>query len=330
MKENKKENMLSLEFSDSVFAVYEEKNEDSGEDSYFYSADEQTVFLAVCDGCGGLGSLTYPEWNGRTGAYMASRSVVLSLQKWFDDVYDSSAFFSKSDTEMIKESIQNGFKALDNIERPASKIKGSMVRSFPTTLAAVLIKRNGHKLALKTIWAGDSRVYCLSANGLSQLTIDDIYGEDALSNLTRDGSLTNVISSDGNYTIHSDTFDFDMPGIIIAATDGCFGYIPTPMHFEYMLLVCLQKSKNYNEWKENIAEYLKKISGDDATMCVAAFGYKSFSEMKNIFSERISFLEKNYIFMLEESTDETVQILWDEYKKGYYSMLKEEQRRMYL
>lgn len=330
MKENKKENMLSLEFSDSVFAVYEEKKEDSGEDSYFYSADEQTVFLAVCDGCGGLGSLTYPEWNGRTGAYMASRSVVLSLQKWFDDVYDSSAFFSKSDTEMIKESIQNGFKALDNIERPASKIKGSMVRSFPTTLAAVLIKRNGHKLALKTIWAGDSRVYCLSANGLSQLTIDDIYGEDALSNLTRDGSLTNVISSDGNYTIHSDTFDFDMPGIIIAATDGCFGYIPTPMHFEYMLLVSLQKSKNYNEWKENIAEYLKEISGDDATMCVAAFGYKSFSEMKNFFAERISFLEKNYIFMLEESTDETVQILWDEYKKGYYSMLKEEQRRMYL
>lgn len=330
MKKRKKENMLLSEYLDSVFAVYEEKVEDGGEDSYIYSTADKAAFLAVCDGCGGLGSLTYPEWGGRTGAYMASRAVAFSLEKWFDAVYEKDSFFSDNDSELITESIHNGYTMLENIERPVSKIKGSMVRPFPTTLAAVLIKRSGNKLALKAIWAGDSRVYCLSAKGLAQLTIDDIYGEDALSNLTRDGALTNVISSDGNYEIHSDTFETDIPCVVIAATDGCFGYIPTPMHFEYMLLVCLCNSTSYTDWKENIGKCLKEISGDDATMCVAVFGKKSFSEMKNSFFERKMFLEEKYIVPLENSDDEIVQTLWSEYKTGYYSMLKEEKRRLYL
>lgn len=330
MKKRKKDDTFLSEYLDSIFAVYEEKVDDSGEDSYIYLTSEKAVFFAVCDGCGGLGSLTYPEWGGRTGAYMASRSVTFSLEKWFDSVYEKESFFSDNDNELITKFIHNGYKMLENDERPVSKIKGSMVRPFPTTLAAALIKRNGHKLVIKAIWAGDSRVYYLSANGLAQLTIDDIYGEDALSNLTRDGSLTNVISSDGKYEIHSDTFETDMPSVVIAATDGCFGYIPTPMHFEYMLLACLCDSTSYTGWKENIEKCLKEISGDDATMCVAVFGGTSFSEMRDIFLERKALLEKKYIMPLEDSTDEIVQTLWDEYKIGYYSMLKEEKRRIYL
>lgn len=312
------------------FIVNEEKIENNCEDFYTCSINERAALLAVCDGCGGLGALTYPEWNGKTGAYMASRAAICSLKKWFEKSCNNNQIFSKNDSDLIKENIQNKFMVMEGNAKTVSKIKGSMIRPFPTTLAAALIKYNKKKLNVKALWAGDSRIYCLTNKCLSQLSADDIYKEDALSNLTRDGALTNVISADGNYTIHSEVYEFTTPCIIISATDGCFGYIPTPMHFEYILLFCLQNADSAEEWKENIIKYLQKVSGDDATMCLAVFGYNNFSEMKMNFSDRINYLDEKYITPLEDSSDEMVKDLWNEYKKDYYCMLKEEYRRLYL
>ena len=52
------------------------------------------------------------------------------------------------------------------------------------------------------MWAGDSRVYVLYEKGLLQMTVDDLDVSDAMKNLSADGALTNVISSDGNYEVH--------------------------------------------------------------------------------------------------------------------------------
>lgn len=329
-QKNKRNEITLTKLIDAVFVVCEEKIENKCEDFYAYSINDRAALLAVCDGCGGLGALTYPEWNGKTGAYMASRAAIFSIKKWFEKSCNNNQIFSKNDTDLIKESIQNKFMIMESNAKTVSKIKGSMIRPFPTTLAAALIKYHKNKLNIEALWAGDSRVYCFTNHGLSQLSVDDIYKEDALSNLTRDGALTNVISSDGNYTIHSEKYEVSVPCIIISSTDGCFGYIPTPMHFEYILLFCLQNASNVEEWKENIIKYLKKVSGDDATMCLAAFGYNSFSELKNSFSDRINYLNEKYIIPLEDSTDEMVKDLWNEYKKDYYCMLKDEYRRLYL
>lgn len=327
---NKRNEITLPTLIDTFFTIHEGKVKNKCEDFYAYSINDRAALLAVCDGCGGLGALTYPEWNGKTGAYMASRAAIFSLKKWFEKSCSNNQIFSKNDVDMIKEGIQNKFTIMEGNARTVSKIKGSMVRPFPTTLAAAVIKYNKKKLNIEALWAGDSRVYCFTKRGLSQLSVDDIYKEDALSNLTRDGALTNVISADGNYTIHSEKYEVSVPCIIISSTDGCFGYIHTPMHFEYILLFCLQNANNVDEWKGNIIKYLQKVSGDDATMCLATFGYNNFSELKRSFADRTNYLNEKYIIPLEDSTDKIVKDLWDEYKKDYYCMLKEEYRRLYL
>lgn len=326
----KNDNMLLPELVDTIFSVCEEKIEDCGEDCYVYSVNECAALLAVCDGCGGLGATSYPEWGNRTGAYLASRMVIFSLQKWFNEICDSGHLFDEKDSIHLKELIQKGLCLFKNNDKPVSKIQGSLVRQFPTTLAAAITKYDGQKIIGNVLWAGDSRVYCLTSQGLFQLSVDDIYGEDALSNLTKDGALKNVISSDGNYKIHSEMYDIPSPGIVISSTDGCFGYIPTPMHFEFMLLTCLNNAKNVVEWKENILKVLQKVAGDDATMCLATFGYGSFSELKSSLQGRLDEVKRKYIIPLEDANDEMVRNYWNEYKQGYYGMLKQEYKEMYL
>lgn len=74
------------------------------------------------------------------------------------------------------------------------------------------------------IWAGDSRGYVLSDMGLAQVTKDDIDDSvDALDNISNDGVLTNVVSADGNYILHSKQIKIKDKIIIFNATDGCFG-----------------------------------------------------------------------------------------------------------
>lgn len=329
-KRKKKGTMILPEFIDTVFSVCEEKIEDCGEDCFAYSVNDQAALLAVCDGCGGLGATTYPEWGDRTGAYLASRMAIHSLQKWFDAECGSDHLFDENSPDNLKICFQNEFGLFENSERPISRIQGSMVRPFPTTLASVIIKYDEKKIIGNVLWAGDSRIYCLNSQGLFQLSVDDIYGEDALSNLTKDGALKNLISSDGNYKIHSEIYDIPSPSIIISSTDGCFGYLPTPMHFESMLLNCLDSSKNVMEWKENILLTLHKVAGDDATMCLATFGYGSFSDLKSNLKGRYDEINRKYIIPLEDADDKLVKDYWDKYKRGYYSMLKKEYREMYL
>lgn len=110
---------------------------------------------------------------------------------------------------------------------------GSMVRKFPTTLALAYAEKEEDAIKIHLLWAGDSRVYLLDEKGLAQLTRDDTDVEDAFENLTNDGPMNNVLSSDGNYGINYKSVLLSTPTIVFAATDGCFGYIPTPMEFEY-------------------------------------------------------------------------------------------------
>ena len=64
---------------------------------------------------------------------------------------------------------------------------GSLGKAFPTTASVITGKTNGNKVDVTCYWAGDSRCYMLDANGLHQLTADDLDGQDAMSNLSNDG-----------------------------------------------------------------------------------------------------------------------------------------------
>lgn len=321
MSKKKKSNMVLPELLDAVFAINHEMIEDNGEDCCFYSFNEYAGILAVFDGCGGLGASKYSNFWDKTGAFMASRTAAYSLKKWFDEACECDHIFSDNSISSIKSSIQKELEKFNNKTQAQIKLKGSMIRPFPTTLAAALIEQKGNRIKTQTIWAGDSRVYALTANGLFQLSEDDLDGEDAYTNLTSDGVLTNLISADGNYKIHALTNYFDMPCIIFTATDGCFGYLLTPMHFEFLLLICLQEAANMTEWKNNIEKVLCEVSGDDFTMCLAAFGFETFNKLKESFLSRTDYLNDHYIQPIDEAPDDKIVDFWNKYKDSYYSML---------
>lgn len=299
---------------DLQFCVYGEM-ENSGEDSYYYSANEDKCISAVFDGCGGLGAQKYRELDNKKGAYIASRAAGAGVEAWFNEYCDKKA--RQSD---IKKYIDKYLTECNKYAGHEFELKGSMVRKFPTTMSAVLTEEYGGKFNVSYMWCGDSRGYLFDESGAHQITDDDIEGEDALTNLTNDGILSNVISFDGQYTVHTKTLKRQTPFMTVTATDGCFGYYRTPMEFEFSILYTLSLSENVNDWKGKLNEFIKRFTGDDYTVCIAAIGFGSFQKLKTFYKKRTERLYERYISGIENATDKDIVNMWNEYKKQYYTM----------
>jgi len=306
----KSENLYDL--IDFQFAFSEEMIEANGEDSFYSDINESHSVLAVFDGCGGLGSKEYDNFNGKTGAYMASRVVSGATKKWF------SVLPVKDEVEVYKQYIDKSFEiANEYADKDTIVIKGSMRKPFPTTIALALNRITKKGLETNFIWAGDSRGYVLDDNGLHQITVDDINGEDAMSNLSNDGVLTNVAHLTGNYVLHNRKIILKKPSIIFCATDGCFGYLSTPMEFENLLLETMSRSNSPDEWKKLLIETLRNYACDDYTISLLAVGYNDFNKMKKSFIKRFQELQQNYIVNLSEKVYEDKVELWNKYKNSY-------------
>ena len=61
-----------------------------------------------------------------------------------------------------------------------------------------------------------------------------------MTNLRQDSVISNAMSADTAFVINHHQMSLPRPFLIIAATDGCFGYLPSPMHFEWLLLSTLR------------------------------------------------------------------------------------------
>ena len=306
----KSENLYNL--IDFQFAFSEEMIEANGEDSFYSDMNEKHSILAVFDGCGGLGSKEYDNFNGKTGAYMASRIVSGATKKWF------SILPTENEIDVYKQLIDKSFKIADEYaDKDTIIIKGSMQKPFPTTIALALNKITNKGIETDFVWAGDSRGYILDEDGLHQITLDDINGEDAMSNLSNDGVLTNVAHLTGEYKLHSRKIILRKPSVIFCATDGCFGYLSTPMEFENLLLETMNSTNSPDEWKKLLIETLRNYACDDYTMSLLAVGYNDFAKMKKFFAKRFHELQQNYILNLSEKTHEDKVELWNKYKSSY-------------
>lgn len=303
---------------DTIFVIEEGKIKDKGEDSYGLKVSEGSAYAAVFDGSGGMGSKIYPEFDNHTGAYVASRLISKSFSRWYEDYHNYH--FSTSD-EMI-DSISSYFKAdykkTSQSVGGNSKIGGSMVRDFPTTAAIALISYYNNAVYLNSIWAGDSRVYIINDEGLAQVTIDDVGNKDAFMNLREDGAMTNVLASDGRFELHLKSMVIDRPTIVFSATDGCFGYISSPMEFEYTFLEVLASSSSIYEFMDNMKNFYRENSGDDFALAFMAFHYGSFGAMRDSVKKRLDYLKKNYIEPIEKNrNDEFIGEMWKKYKPQY-------------
>lgn len=286
-----------------LFVVAEEMVAGHGEDSYYYAATEDRFIAAAFDGCGGSGSKKYENYSKQTGAYVASRAVSGGVKTWFDS--------GKKENEM-QSYVQASLDVLQKYADAGGRVFGSLGKAFPTTAAIVSGNISKRNTEITLSWAGDSRCYLLNANGLHQLTSDDLDDEDAMSNLYNDGIMTNVINASTPFTLHQLSFRLNEPGILIAATDGCFGYLKSPMEFENLLVDSLVRAENLQSWKKDLNDRIHSVTGDDYTLTVAAIGYASFLEMQRSLLARHKILNQQYLI-----PDYDANVLWQQYKQEY-------------
>ncbi len=286
-----------------IFAVAEEMIKDNGEDSYYYASKDGHFFIVSLDGCGGSGSKRYMNYSGKTGAYVASRAVCGGIESWF---------LENGNEKDFKNYIERALSVCKGYADKSGRITGSLGKSFPTTVSAVSAKFNQGKIDACCLWAGDSRCYMLDEKGLHQLTQDDLDGEDAMSNLTSDGIMTNVVNATAPFDIHQKNIRLDAPCVFFTATDGCFGYLKTPMAFENLLIGSLMEAQTPAEWRVALNERMSAVAGDDYTLCVAVCGYKDFADLKKAYVPRFKHILENYI-----NSDQDPNFLWETYKEEY-------------
>ena len=299
---------------DCLFHVCEEKIPGEGEDSFCYATHEDGVLLGVFDGCGGSGAKRYPVFQEKTGAYLGSRAAAGAVQTWFDTSELDDQI--EVNAAVMKTRILDGLHVCKSClgNQGGTKLRGSMVKEFPTTAAVVHCGCRPKAISLDCYWAGDSRVYFLDGKGLAQLTQDDLENLDAYENISGDGVLTNVISLSSPFALHSLRLIRKEPFLIFAATDGCFGYVPSPMEFEGLLLEKLMEAQNMNGFERSLSAALGQIAGDDFTLVGASFGYETFEGLRQAFLPRYDFLKE----CCKNLSDGDRRDLWNTYRESYY------------
>ena len=301
--------------------------------------------VAVFDGMGGAGGTTYETGDGtRTGAYLASRvarevveqrMVALLDPEWNLDGAAAAQDLQRSVRKALQE-------RLAELNAPASGLRSRLLRALPTTMALAALQRQepgGDRWTCHLFWAGDSRAYVFEPGaGARQLTPDDIRDRgDAMANLREDSVVSNAMSADTDFVVHHRQVELTTPFLVVAATDGCFGYLPSPMHFEHLVLAALRDAPDTGGWSAAVQAAVTAVTGDDAAMATLGFG-ADHDGFRTAFAERTADLERRWITPLDDldaalreqerkvaevraARQEQQARLWAAYKPGYEEYL---------
>lgn len=296
------------------------KSEDGGEDSdpllHFYGNQEshrklafwrsnklglKNFILGVFDGLGGAGSKKYFQGDKLiSGASIASRLT----KETIDILLENKQIYFYTEMELVAYLKKRFAEELKNKSRlkheGESKLKSTLLKDFPTTIALLNIwgdTNNNRYWKALAVWAGDSRCFMLSPHdGLQQLSKDDLNVDlDELQNLREDSPISNCINGSKSFFLNFVSLDISSPRIFLCASDGCFGYLKTPMHFEYLLLNTLIAAYDVADWKLTLQKELKLVISDDASMCLVAWGWSDFDKMRKDFTRRRDILARKYI-----------------------------------
>lgn len=268
---------------------YKPLGEDRGEDALSFDCEREDMHtLAVFDGCGGAGAWKYPEFRNLTGAFVAAQSVAQRHLDWFDGITAEAV----RDKEELKESFHShNEKILQQLKQQCKPmgVAGSLVKSFPCTAScAVVAEYDETSLLLTALNAGDSRVYFMTpSDGLIQLTKDDSRGDpDPLDSLRDNPPLSNLLNADKPYKVCAHQMAVQYPCVVLCATDGVFGFVRSPMDFEFMLLDTLVNTKTAEEFEQKFERKVRKLTGDDSTCLIAFYGFGSYENVRQLFSAR--------------------------------------------
>ena len=295
----------------------------SGEDSFCARSAGSGVVLCVADGCGGLGSRRYASLHDRTGAFVGARLATHALSAWAGEQPPMPA--SAREGSLLCRELEGELTAL--FQRFStrhcggpSRIVGSMQRSLPTTLCAAISSDLSFASDLCFLWAGDSRGYVLDAAGLHQCTRDHLRGDpDPFESLYRDRPLSALVSADAPVAVSLRRLRVRKPCVLVVATDGAFGCLPTPMEFEMLLLDTLRASADWDGWERRLLNQLKKAAHDDATVLLAPLGFEGIDAAREAFAARRALLQKRFITPVRRKRRNVdfARGKWQEYRTEY-------------
>lgn len=326
---------------DLVVCASKERVKGAGEDAFalqFSDSKHGTGYIAVFDGCGGMGAQKYAKAKNQSGARLAS-NIAADVVDRFYAAPNSGFYLDGRDAERLEQELKKGLLTVKEqiSERSAFKIGGDLFRELPTTMSLIVSKlgKDG-SLYCEYLWAGDSRGFVLDQEGICQITEDDLESEeDAYSNLHNDARLSNVINADRSFTIHEKALklehvisaDGNQPTMLITATDGCFGYLRTPMHFQHLILNTLMRSTTEKAWEQSLISELDKVAGDDCAITIAIYGCHDFETCKRQFTKLYGMHNTMYIKPLVNEEDESrAEALWEKFKPSYYRKYVQKRR----
>lgn len=276
----------------------------------------------MADGCGGLGSRRYAELDGQTGAHAASRVAAQSVKRWAAAC--RSLPKDPSEGRELQHALQgtleadlSAFVAEHRLTEGGSRIVGSMQRLLPTTLCMALAD-GGERACF--LWAGDSRGYVLDETGLHLYTRDDVKRPmDELERLRCDAPLSLCVSADRPVRLHLRSVALPKQGLLICATDGVYGCVFSPMELEEIFLASLTGAQDAATWQRRLAAAIRRLAGDDATLCCLPFGFAHFDEMKRFFETRLELLRREHLDGLRRhpGDGDVLRESWKRYQPGY-------------
>ena len=260
---------------------------------------------------------------------MSSRVVAGATKDWFAESYGTPEYLS-APALLLKKKIKEYLSICKEVGDEASALKGGLTKDFPTTASIIIASsEDNNDIDVLCLSVGDSRCYLLSPDGgLMQLSEDDLGNVDAMENLTTDAALTNVITTSKDFKIHQKKIIVKSPCVLFTATDGCFGYLSTPMEFEYLLIDTLLKTQNVLEWESKLKETLINVSGDDFSLTGLSVGFGTFQNLQSAFRPRASYLFSSYISKLKDASLEEKKRLWRLYKDRYEIYIRKQVERV--
>ncbi|MCB1038725.1 MAG: protein phosphatase 2C domain-containing protein [Acidimicrobiales bacterium] len=287
-------------------------------------------FLAAFDGTGGSGSAPARQLRDGTdlsGAYVASRLSREVLEAWGTERIDRGEHSFDADDlrDRLARSLQD---EASYPEAPKSTMRGSLQRVLPTTMAAVGFRATADAVELDALWAGDSRAFVLTpGGGLQVLTVDDTRETDALELIRNDQPMSNLISADRPFVVNLQRYRVAAPALVLTATDGCFGYVRTPAHFEHLILDTLMRQPSVEGWTADLLAALAGLASDDTSFAMVAFGFGGHSDMQAAFRARHAFVAEKHWVPFQRSADKPADIeelrirSWEAYQGLYHALV---------
>lgn len=319
--------------------IWTEKVEGHGEDAPpLLIVKGKACAVGVFDGMGGSGAALCESDFGEsyTKAYVASRIVASSMDTFLNNHLPTDDVSVEDMKAVVKRRLDEEQKNYP--PQTKSSLRSKLVRDYPTTLAIVTLQEQKNTLQIDSYWAGDSRCYLWTYEGVFQISKDDLEEDnDPMDNLRNDAAISNCICGDRNFQINHKQIDLKkQPIMIICATDGCFGYYQTPMHFEYILKRSLQEAKDKSDWQERVEKRIQKVTGDDASLALIGIGFDTFKQVKSMASKQIKGFDKireheSKIKKLKTELEKEKELYihsiesgWEKYKKQYMMHIIEE------